>query len=116
MSVRGLDDCLSHMRQVLLSKFGDAVAVEKIAVQDNFMEQENGAKLKQMWLRINGNTLRPGQWRHELVNEAKKEKSDEPNKHSRLSLMLVSLIYIRETSPGKASIILVSMGIISVRR
>jgi hypothetical protein len=42
MSVRGCDACLSHMRQVLMSKFGDAVSVAKVGIQDGFMDQEHG--------------------------------------------------------------------------
>jgi hypothetical protein len=78
VNVRGLDDCLSHMRQVLISTFGDAVSVEKIGIQDNFMEQEHGQYLKRLWLRITENTLQPGYWR-EALNEGKKDNDDEPN-------------------------------------
>jgi hypothetical protein len=75
MNVRGLDDCLPHMRQVLVSKFGDAVSVEKIGIQDNFMEQEHGQYLKRLWLRITGNTLQHGYWR-EALNEGKKDDDE----------------------------------------
>jgi hypothetical protein len=78
MNVRGLDDCLSHMRQVLVSKFGDAVSVAKVGIQDGFMEQEHGQYLKRLWLRISENALQVGQWR-EALNEGKKEDNDEPN-------------------------------------
>jgi hypothetical protein len=105
MNVRGLDDCLSHMRQVLVSKFGDAVSVEKVGTQDNFMEQEYGQYLKRLWLRITENTLQPGYWR-EALNEGKKD--DDENQTFKALIDAGSLIYTRKTSLRKVFIILLS--------
>jgi hypothetical protein len=80
MNLRGMGDCLSHMRQVILSKFADAVEIEQVGdVQEGFMTQENGEQLKRLWLRITENALRPGHWSETLNEGRKNNNNEEPN-------------------------------------